>query len=163
MRQAFKRLAVIRKENMFRYAAALVFLTSAVERASAIEAPCALTTMVETTPPTYLPLARAARIEGLVVLMAEFGTDGTVTKVDVLDGPVMLQTGAVDFVKGWKANAYTGSRTCPLAVTYVLGEGDQVTGQRIDAQHYKVIGAAPPCLCDPPAETGHKRKRFLLF
>jgi hypothetical protein len=96
-------------------------------------------------------------------MMAEIGTDGAVEKLSVLSGPVMLQSEAVDFVKGWKANPYTGPRTCPLIVTYVLGEDGKTTGQRSDPQHYVVLGAAPPCLCDPPAVLGRKRKRFLFF
>jgi hypothetical protein len=119
--------------------------------------------MIETTLPTYLPLARAARVQGVVIMMADFGTDGAIAKLSVLSGPEMLQSGAVDFVKGWKANHYTGPRTCPLVVSYVLGNSERTTGQRNDVQHYTVIGAEPPCLCDPPAVLGRKRKRFLLF
>ncbi|HTF63115.1 MAG TPA: energy transducer TonB, partial [Edaphobacter sp.] len=85
---------------------------------------------------TYLPLAKAAHIQGVVVMMAEFGTDGAVTRIRVLNGPEMLRTGAVDFVKSWRANPYTGPRTCPVVVTYTLGSSSQTSGKRIDPQHY---------------------------
>jgi hypothetical protein len=119
--------------------------------------------MVETTMPTYLPLARAARVQGVVIMIADFRTDGSIAKLSILSGPEMLQSGAVDFVKGWKANGYTGPRSCPLVVSYVLGNSDKTTGQRSDVQHYTVVGAEPPCLCDPPGVVGRKRRRFLLF
>jgi hypothetical protein len=143
--------------------AALVLLTSLVSKSQAIEAPCGLSSMIETTAPTYLPLGRAARIQGVVVLMAEFGIDGAITSLQVVSGPVMLQSGAVDFVKGWRANQYTGPRTCPLVVAYVLGSDTQTLGLRSDPQHYTVTGSLPPCLCDPGAELRPKRKRFLIF
>ena len=147
---------------MFRYALVLIVCTSVARTTQAMEAPCGLSSMIETLP-TYLPLARAARVQGVVIMMADFGTDGAIAKLSVLSGPEMLQSGAVDFVKGWKANHYTGPRTCPLVVSYVLGNSERTTGQRNDVQHYTVIGAEPPCLCDPPAVLGRKRKRFLLF
>jgi hypothetical protein len=119
--------------------------------------------MTETAAPFYPPLARAARVQGMVIMMAEFGTDGEIATIKVLSGPAMLQGGAVDFVKGWKTNHYGGPRTCPLVVSYVLGNGNTDKGQRTDVQHYTVVGAAPPCLCDPPAVLGHRRRRFFLF
>jgi len=148
---------------MLRYAVVLIFCISLARIAHAMEDPCGLSSMVETTVPSYLPLARAARVQGVVVMMAEFGTDSAIAKLSVLSGPVMLQSGAVDFVKGWKANPYTGPRTCPLVVSYRLGNSDNTTGERSDVQHYMVVGAEPPCLCDPPSVLGRKRKRFLFF
>jgi len=129
----------------------------------AMEAPCGLTSMAETTPPVYLPLARAAHIQGVVILMTEIARDGSIISLRVLSGPAMLQSGAVDFVKGWRANPYSGPRGCALVVSYVLGDGSTTTGKRSDPQHYLITGADPPCLCDPSAELGHKRKRFLFF
>jgi hypothetical protein len=148
---------------MPRCAAFLVFILAASRTMFAIEAPCGLTSMVETTPPVYLPLARAAHVQGVVILMAEIGTDGTIINRRVLSGPAMLQSGAVDFVKGWRANPYSGPRNCALVVSYVLGDGSTTKGNRSDPQHYLITGADPPCLCDPPAELGHKRKHFLFF
>jgi hypothetical protein len=148
---------------MLRFAACLMFSLAASSTMRAMEAPCGLTSMSETTPPTYLPLARAAHVEGMVILMAEIGIDGSMNALRVLHGPVMLRDGAVDFVKGWKANPYGGPRNCALVVSYVLGDGSMTTGKRSDPQHYLITGASPPCLCDPPVELGHKRKRYLFF
>jgi hypothetical protein len=99
----------------------------------------------------------------MVILMAEIATDGRIIKLRVLSGPEMLQSGAVEFVKGWRANPYSGPRNCALVVSYVLGDGSTTTGKSSDPQHYLITGADPPCLCDPPAELGRKRKRFLMF
>jgi hypothetical protein len=121
--------------------------------------------MTETTTPTYLPLARAAHVQGNVILMANFAQDGSVESLQVVSGPVMLQSGAVDFVKGWKANLYTGPRTCPVVVSYMFAtdSADKVQQGRRDPQHFVVVGQPPPCLCDPSAVLGRKRKRFGIF
>ena len=161
--RALTAASLVYKRCMRQYVIVLMFWISIARMAHAMEGPCGLTTMVETTVPTYLPLARAANVTGVVIMMAEIGTDGAIENLSVLRGPVMLQSGALDFVKGWKANRYAGPRTCPLVVSYVLGDGHQTTGQWSDVQHYVVVGAEPPCLCDPPGVLGHKRKRFLFF
>jgi hypothetical protein len=148
---------------MLRCAAFLVFIFAASRTILAMEAPCGLTSMVETTPPVCLPLARAAHVQGMVILMAEIGTDGTIINLHAFSGPAMLQSGAVEFMKGWRANPYSGPRNCALVVSYVLGDGSTTTGKRSDPQHYLITGADPPCLCDPPAEFGHKRERLLFF
>ncbi len=121
--------------------------------------------MTETTAPTYLPLARVARVECNVILLATFAQDGAVESVRVVSGPVMLQSGAVDFVKGWRANPYTGPRTCPVVVSYMSEKenGSQVQQGRLDTQHFVVVEQPPPCLCDPPGVLGRKRKRFGIF
>jgi TonB family protein len=148
---------------MLRCATLLVFILCMSSPMHAMEAPCGITTMDETAPPSYLPLARAARVQGMVILMTEIETDGSIVGIRVLSGPAMLQSEAVDFVKSWRANPYSGPRNCALVVTYVLSDGSITTGKRTDPQHYLITGATPPCLCDPPAELGHKRKRFLFF
>lgn len=56
---------------------------------------------VSKVPPTYPPIARAAHIEGRVVLRAIIGTDGTVKSLDVISGPEMLRTSAREAVSQW--------------------------------------------------------------
>ncbi len=99
--------------SMLRLAVFALFATI-TSRAQALDASCGLSSMIETTTPTYLPLGRAARVQGTVILMANVGTDGLITSLNVVSGPAMLRSGALDFAKGWKANAYSGPRTCPL-------------------------------------------------
>lgn len=51
--------------------------------------------------PIYPPIAKAARVEGLVNLTFDISRDGKVGNVVVVDGPKMVQAGIVDAVSGW--------------------------------------------------------------
>lgn len=56
--------------------------------------------------PIYPPIARAARVQGTVVLEAMISQAGTIEKLRVASGPVMLQQAAVDAVKAWRYRPY---------------------------------------------------------
>ncbi|MFZ0630368.1 MAG: energy transducer TonB, partial [Acidobacteriaceae bacterium] len=45
--------------------------------------------------------ARAARIEGTVVLAATIGADGAVQSVEPVSGPALLEVGALNSVRSW--------------------------------------------------------------
>jgi protein TonB len=49
----------------------------------------------------YPPMARQARIGGVVRLQATIGKDGKVKKVEVKSGPPLLRTAAIDAVQKW--------------------------------------------------------------
>jgi len=51
--------------------------------------------------PIYPPIARAARIQGHVVLHTVIGTDGTVHELKVVSGHPLLQMAAMDAVRQW--------------------------------------------------------------
>ena len=52
--------------------------------------------------PAYPPLAKQARIQGVVILEAIIGKDGAVTEVKVISGHPLLQQAAIDAVSQWK-------------------------------------------------------------
>jgi TonB family protein len=52
-------------------------------------------------PPAYPPEAKAARIQGTVVVSVTIGTDGRVTDVRGLSGPPELQPCAIEYARGW--------------------------------------------------------------
>ena len=52
--------------------------------------------------PVYPPLAKQARIQGVVILEAIIGKDGAVTEVKVISGHPLLQQAAIDAVSQWK-------------------------------------------------------------
>ncbi len=52
--------------------------------------------------PEYPPLAKAARIQGKVLLKATVSKDGDVTGVNVVSGHPMLAPSAIEAVKKWK-------------------------------------------------------------
>jgi hypothetical protein len=99
---------------------------------------CGLRKMTETTTPIYPPIAKAAHVEGDVVMLINFKTSGGVEKIDVVSGPEMLRIAATNYVQGWHANEYTGPRTCPIVVGFRLHrQGDTTTPPvvRQDLQH----------------------------
>jgi protein TonB len=56
--------------------------------------------------PTYPSLARAARIQGPVVLHAVIGRDGRIENLQVVNGHPMLAGAAIEAVKQWRYRPY---------------------------------------------------------
>jgi protein TonB len=56
--------------------------------------------------PTYPPDARAAYIQGTVVLRAEISKTGDITDLELVDGPLELAGSAVEAVRQWKYKPY---------------------------------------------------------
>jgi TonB family protein len=58
--------------------------------------------LVKRIDPEYPPLARAARLQGKVLLKATISKDGDVTAVTVVSGHPMLAPSAIEAVRKWK-------------------------------------------------------------
>jgi protein TonB len=58
--------------------------------------------LVRQVPPEYPPLARAARIQGVVKLNVVIGRDGKVLDAQPVSGQPMLIEWAIDAVKQWE-------------------------------------------------------------
>jgi protein TonB len=56
--------------------------------------------------PTYPPIARAAHVQGTVVLHAIISKSGTIEKLTVVSGPPMLTASAMDAVSRWRYKPY---------------------------------------------------------
>jgi len=67
-------------------------------------------------PPVYPPEAKAARIQGKVVLEAVIGINGHVENLKVVSGPKELQQSAMDAVRQWVYKPYTVNGN-PVEVT----------------------------------------------
>ena len=52
--------------------------------------------------PTYPPLARQARIQGVVILQAQISKDGNIENLQLISGHPMLAPAAIEAVKQWK-------------------------------------------------------------
>ena len=52
--------------------------------------------------PIYPPIAMAARIEGLVNVTFEIGSEGQMRSIAVIDGPKMLQQSVAEALAGWR-------------------------------------------------------------
>jgi protein TonB len=63
--------------------------------------------LVSQVPPVYPAVARAARIQGTVVLSAVIAKDGTVENLSLLSGHPLLVPAAMDAVKQWRYRPYT--------------------------------------------------------
>jgi hypothetical protein len=125
---------------------ALLLAAFASAASDAQTAPCGLTSITESTPLAYPPIARAAHVQGPVVLLATFERDGSVSRVKIVSAPLLLDQlmgrVAADFVKGWKANSFSGPRECPVVVQFVIGaetNNPKVSVSRIDSQHVRII------------------------
>ena len=62
--------------------------------------------LVKKVPPTYPPEARAAYIQGTVILRAEINKEGDIANLELLSGPIELVGSAVDAVRRWKYRPY---------------------------------------------------------
>jgi protein TonB len=58
------------------------------------------------TQPQYPAIAKAARIQGTVVLQATISKSGTIEGLTVVSGPPMLQQAALDAVRSWRYKPY---------------------------------------------------------
>jgi protein TonB len=62
--------------------------------------------LIHKVQPQYPPLARQARIQGVVVLEALIGKDGSIQNLHVVSGHPMLTNAALEAVKEWKYKPY---------------------------------------------------------
>jgi protein TonB len=62
----------------------------------------AQTNLVSHTPPVYPEVARAARIQGTVIVEAVISKEGTVSDLRVISGHPLLTQAALDAIKTWK-------------------------------------------------------------
>jgi len=56
--------------------------------------------------PVYPSIAKAARVQGVVVLQANISKTGSIENLHVVIGPAMLQQAALDAVKSWRYKPY---------------------------------------------------------
>ena len=56
--------------------------------------------------PAYPAIAKAAGVQGIVVLQATISQTGTIENLRVVSGPAMLQQAAMDAVKTWRYRPY---------------------------------------------------------
>ena len=76
--------------------------------------------------PVYPPIAKAARIQGTVVLHAIIAKDGTVQELKYVSGPPLLVQSAMDAVKQWRyqptlLNAVPVKVDTVITVIFTLG------------------------------------------
>ncbi len=62
--------------------------------------------LIHKVQPEYPPLARQARIQGVVILQAVIGKDGSITGLHIVSGHPMLAPAALAAVKEWRYKPY---------------------------------------------------------
>jgi protein TonB len=62
--------------------------------------------LIQKTTPVYPPIAKAARVQGTVVLQATISKTGAIEGLHVVSGPPMLQQAAKDAVMTWRYKPY---------------------------------------------------------
>jgi protein TonB len=62
--------------------------------------------LLDRVTPQYPAIAKAARIQGIVVLQATISIAGTMQNLRVISGPPMLQQAALDAVRSWRYKPY---------------------------------------------------------
>ncbi len=77
--------------------------------------------------PSYPAIAKAARIQGTVVLAATISKTGSIENLRVVSGPQMLAGAAMEAVKQWRYKPYQLNGTpveveTTVNVTFTLGE-----------------------------------------
>jgi len=83
--------------------------------------------LIEKVFPVYPAIARAARIEGIVVLQATISVTGEIENLRVVSGAPMLQQAALDAVRSWRYKPYLLNGTpveveTTINVVFSLGE-----------------------------------------
>jgi protein TonB len=63
--------------------------------------------LLKKVPPAYPLEAKVARVQGTVLLNVTVSKTGAVTAVDVVSGPDLLQSAAVDAVKQWEFRPFS--------------------------------------------------------
>jgi protein TonB len=58
--------------------------------------------LIDPVAPVYPPLARAARVQGVVVMQALIDKQGNIADLQVVSGHELLQGAALDAVKQWR-------------------------------------------------------------
>jgi len=104
--------------------------------------------------PVYPPDAKAARVQGSVVLHFTVTKTGTVENLTVVRGPEELRQGAIDTVKQWKYRPYQQDdepieKETSIAVSYMLDDLAEVVAGPIPAADETVVvakktGVIPP-------------------
>ena len=87
--------------------------TATVQVGGAITAP----TKIHDVAPVYPPTARAARIQGVVIIQATIGVDGSVVGAEVLRPLVFLDQAALDAVRQWR---FTPTQLNGLPVAVIM-------------------------------------------
>lgn len=81
---------------------------------------------VKTDGPAYPPLAKAARIQGVVISRLEFNADGNVSKVEIVSGHPLLAKAVGTREARWTFTSDVGAGGCQILVISEFSLSDSV-------------------------------------
>lgn len=89
--------------------------------------------------PVYPPIARAAQVQGTVVLHGIIATDGSVKQLELVSGPPLLVQAAIDAVQQWRyrpttINGEPVEVDTTIQVVFTQGDTPSQDSQPIDPQ-----------------------------
>ncbi|SPE20910.1 exported hypothetical protein [Candidatus Sulfotelmatomonas gaucii] len=121
---------------------------------------------------SYPPIALAARVSGRVELSIKLGSDGTVESVEVVGGPAMLRSAAIESARQmqFECNGCTpGARQFKLSFSYELIGGyfcdapDKSYPRVSEASGIVTFTGQPSGTCDPVATRVRAAKCLYLW
>lgn len=121
-------------------AAATTYIADA-QNSLAVDEPAIRQHVLQNVPPVYPPIAKAAQVQGTVVLSLKIDTTGKVESVQVVSGPPMLRQAAIDALRQWtfhpfekdgKASEATGS----ISIAFDLGKDGPTPDELKTAKEY---------------------------
>jgi len=77
--------------------------------------------------PVYPPIAKAARVQGVVISRLEFDANGNISKVEIVNGPALLAKAVEKSEEQWVFHSDTNSAGCQILVIseFSLSESEQ--------------------------------------
>jgi hypothetical protein len=129
---------------------------------------CTITSKRNTDTLVYPPIARVARVDGIIIQRINFASTGKVLSVESISGPQMLATSTADQLKTWHLQTdATGDQDCQslILVRYRIYFDDPPPTEKhpsIPGMFQISIDGLSLVISDPAA-TITKRRRFHLF
>lgn len=104
--------------------------------------------------PVYPPIAKAAHVQGIVVLHAHISKTGTIEDLQVISGAPMLTPSAIDAVRQWKYKPYTVNGD-PTEVETTININFALAPPDLSCTYYDPHNIAHPGTCEEnPTDRG---------
>ena len=119
-------------------------------------------TLASAKPPAYPLAARAAGIDGPVVLKGTISKEGKMQDIHVVSGPPELRQAAIDAVQGWTYKPYRHlgrivEVDTTVTVNFNMGVGEKKAAEQAKAQAELAKSMQPPPSQDNPQPAASRK------
>jgi len=123
------------------FAFLLVSRTGLAQEIISVDEPTLIQHVDHHVDPIYPPIAKAARIQGIVIFQIQIGTTGKVESTKVVSGPPMLRQAAIDCLKQWTYHPFEKDgkpveATGPVSIEFSLGKNGPTPQEEEIASRY---------------------------